>query len=186
MSRKVSPNASSANGRDGGLSVDPTDRLYDPQAERRVAKSLKKRGLRRIGWVFAAVVAAGSAAAGVTLATRGELPFVSTEPAPMEPARLQSATSMPVQLPGPAPVAPQIVRAEPDKGQERIGEAAEPAARATSVAAIPNDGVRRISLGSGQPSGAVPPSASAMAPVEMSQPAMTTTPLPPRRPSAIP
>lgn len=187
-----------------------SDRLYDPEQERAVARRLRGIRWRRMLLTGGALALAAAGATGLTLASRDAVegstpaatvaavaPAVPTAPvlqvgpqpaaSPDTPV-LSSTQSTPVRLP------PQ---SDPNKLQERIITAttpdrpADPAGSASAFAPpagaspVP-EGVRRIPLATGRPITAAAndqPASPAVSPAVTEGSAPTAAPLPPRRPN---
>jgi hypothetical protein len=104
---------------------------YDPVRERQAARRLKGARWRRLVLFFTAIVVAGTAAGGFTLANRDALLAAMPPPAPPAPVAaaapdisapsLASATSRSVQLPG--ATSPD---SDPNKVQARVVMPADP------------------------------------------------------------
>ncbi len=132
---------------------------YDPARERLASRRLKGARWRRLVLFFSAIVVAGAAAGGFTIANRdallaalppAEVPSVAAAPAPAPTApSLASATSRSVQLPGLA-----TPDSDPNKVQARVVIPADPEPQ-TAAAPIqmqdsqPAGAPRAIPLGGG-------------------------------------
>ncbi len=166
---------------------------YDPVRERLAARRLKGARWRRLVLFFSAILVAGAAAGGFTLANRDALlaaipaaePSTPTAVAPEASApSLASATSRSVQLPGLA-----TPDSDPNKVQARVvipadpePLAATPAAPATPIQmqdsqpagaprAIPLGGGRLAVTASSETTPALPPGALGFAPMPAPRPA---------------
>lgn len=162
--------------------------LYDAARERAMARRLRGARWRRLVLFFSAVVVAGAAAGGFTIANRDMLqaavPPASEEPAvaetPVAPAApsLASATSRPVTLPG--------ADSDPNKVQARVAVPADPDQPGAGAPVQMQDSQspagqpRSIPLGGGSrlvattteppPAAVLPPSALGFAPLPAPRP----------------
>jgi hypothetical protein len=172
--------------------------VYDPVRERLAARRLKGARWRRLVLFFSAILVAGAAAGGFTLANRDALlaaipaaePSTPTAVAP-EPSApsLASATSRSVQLPGLA-----TPDSDPNKVQARVVIPADPEPQSAAAPASPAAPIQMQDSQSAGAPRAIPLGGGRLAVTASSEPAPAlhsgalgfAAPVPAPRPSSAP